>query len=32
MFPINEELILLEEPGKVVHFYWIPAHRKITHN
>ncbi|XP_023703181.1 uncharacterized protein LOC111862205 [Cryptotermes secundus] len=29
---IKEQLLMLEEKGKIVHFYWIPAHIGITHN
>jgi ribonuclease HI len=29
---IKERLLILEEEGKVVQFYWIPAHMGITHN
>jgi hypothetical protein len=30
IFNIKEELLLLEEASKTVHFYWIPAHIGIT--
>jgi hypothetical protein len=29
---IKEELRFVEEAGKIVHFYWIPAHIWITRN
>jgi ribonuclease HI len=29
---IKEELLSIEEAGKLVHFYWIPAHIGIIYN